>query len=77
MDIINKRPADFTYEEYKDYLKMQKKWIKERRKGILFYVASEIFYAPEDTHKLFGLKTTHNPFRGKMREIDRPIIYNN
>lgn len=73
MKILNERPKDMSYEDYKTHMKAQKAWIKERKKGILYYKASEIYYAPADTQKLFGLKSTYNPFVGEMKKIEMPI----
>ena len=72
-DIITKRPENMSFENYKIYLKQQKQYLKERKNGILFYKASEIWYAPEDKHKMFGLMTKYPPFKGKMKEIIYPL----
>lgn len=41
MEILTSRPEGMDYSDYKEYLKLQKKWIKNRLKGSLVYKASE------------------------------------
>ena len=76
MEILNKRPESMSYVDYKIHMKEQKKWIKEHRKGVLYYKSAELYYAPEDKNHLFGLRTTYNPFKGKMKDLQYPIISN-
>jgi len=73
MDILRERPEDMNFEEYKDYLRLQKSWIKNHKQGRLFYIASEIVYMPEDTKKMFGFRQNHPPFVGDTRELIYPI----
>ncbi len=72
--IITKRPVGMDFETYKDYRKLQKIIIKEYLKGELYYKSSEIYYAPEDKNKLFGLRTTKSPFKGKVKDLLEPIL---
>lgn len=74
--IITKRPEGMSFETYKDYRKLQKIVIKEYLKGALYYKASEIFYAPEDKNKLFGIKTKFPPFKGSTKDLLEPIKNN-
>lgn len=73
MKILNERPKDMSYPDYKAHMKAQKAWIKKHREGILYYKASEIYYAPQDKEHLFGFKETYNPFVGEMKKIEMPI----
>lgn len=75
--LINERPKDMSYEDYKFILKFQKAYINSKLKGTLVYKASEIMYLPSDVHKQFGLKQTFPPFVGKVKEITEPILHNN
>lgn len=74
--IITKRPEGMSFETYKDYQKLQKIVIKEYLKGSLYYKAAEIFYAPEDKNKLFGIKTKFPPFKGNTKDLLEPIKNN-
>lgn len=75
MKIINERPEDMSFQEYRDYLNQQKTWIRFRKKGHLYYVASEIIYFPEDTSRLFGFTRKYPPFVGDTRNLEYPIGY--
>lgn len=66
--IITKRPEGMDFDTYKNYRMVQKIAIKEYLKGTLYYKASEIFYAPEDKNKLFGIKTKYKPFKGNAKK---------
>jgi len=73
MDILNARPEDMSFEEYKDQLKFQKAWIKNHKQGRLFYLASEILYVPEDTTRRFGYPQTYSGYIGNTAELKYPI----
>lgn len=67
MEIITKRPDDMSFIDYRNHLKEQKSWIKNRLKGELYYLASELYYSPEDKLQIFGMKRTGSPFRGSVK----------
>lgn len=67
MEILNERPADMTFQDYRNQLKFQKAWIKQHKQGRLYYLSVDTYYAPEDIYKMFGLKQTYPPFRGKAK----------
>lgn len=73
MNILNERPEDMNFEEYKAKLKFQKAWIKNHKQGRLFYLASEILYVPEDTFKKFGYPKTYVGFVGRTKDLKFPI----
>lgn len=73
MEILRERPEDMSYLDYKAHLKEQKAWIKEVKQGKLYYISSDIYYAPEDKYKLFGLRESYPPFVGDTRELMRPV----
>lgn len=56
------------FADYRAHLKAQKQWIKNKRKGELYYLSSQIFYSPEDKLQLFGLRETFNPFVGSVKK---------
>lgn len=64
-----------SFEDYKAHLKKQKAWIKQKKQGEFYYVSSDIYYAPEDVNRLFGLRTTYPPFVGKMKDVLVPIVH--
>ena len=74
MEILNERPEGMNFADYKIHLKEQKAWLKKKKEGVLYYIASDIFYAPEDEARLFGLRRTSPPFVGKMKDVLTPII---
>jgi len=74
MEILTKRPDDMSFKDYRDHLKEQKAWINNKKKGELYYLSAQIFYAPEDKNKLFGLRETFPPFRGNVKkDLTNPI----
>lgn len=73
MEILNERPEGMSFIDYKIHLKVQKAWIKNKKRGELYYISSDVFYAPEDTQRLFGLRRTSDPFVGKMKDVLTPI----
>lgn len=74
--ILNERPENMSFREYKNHLKKQKAWIKERKKGFLVYKAAEIFEMNLENKD--GSKTkekmhrTFPPFRGVVANL-KPI----
>ena len=65
------------FADYRVHLKKQKQWIKNKKQGEVYYLAAQIFYAPEDKNQLFGLRETFNPFKGSVKEdLLEPIIKN-
>lgn len=44
MEILNERPIDMSFVDYKNQLKIQKDWIKNKKQGGLYYISAEIFY---------------------------------
>lgn len=75
MNIINERPDTMSFESYRDYLKQQKQWIRFRKKGLLYYVASEIVYFTDELAQGLGYTRTHPPFVGDTRNLQYPIGY--
>ena len=74
MEILTKRPDDMSFVDYRNHLKEQKAWVKNKKKGELYYLSAQIFYAPEDKNKLFGLRETYPPFRGSVKkDLINPI----
>lgn len=75
-EILCKRPEKMSFQAYKEHLKKQKEWIKNRKQGFFVYVSTEIF-TREFTDKK-GNKSkqqytkTHKPFVGIVRDL-RPI----
>ena len=67
MDILNERPEGMSYLDYKAQLTFQKLWIKWKKQGQFYYVATDIFYTPEDKNQLFGLRSSYGPFKGKTK----------
>jgi hypothetical protein len=73
MDILRERPEDMSFLEYKTQLKFQKAWIRNHKRGRLYYIASEILYVPEDVNKLFGYTKTYPPFVGDTKKLIYPV----
>lgn len=73
MEILRERPENMSYEDYKTHLKGQKNWIKRHKQGKLYYISSDMFYSPEDTNKLFGLRETFPPFVGNTKDLINPV----
>lgn len=76
MDILTKRPDDMSFIDYKEHLRQQKSWIKHKKQGEIYYLSSQIFYAPEDKLKMFGMRETFNPFRGSVKkDLLTPVLW--
>lgn len=69
MEILTKRPDEMLFTDYREHLIKQKQWIKNHKKGQLYYLASEIFYSPEDKRKEFELKSTNPPLGVQLKNI--------
>jgi len=74
MEIITKRSENMSFEEYREHLILQNKYIKNYLKGKLYYLSSEILYHENDINKLFGFRRTYNPFIGSVKnDLTNPI----
>ena len=73
MEILRERPEDMSFIDYKIHLKVQKKWIRTHKRGLLYYLANETIFSPEDKLQMFGIKKTYLPFVGKTKELTEPI----
>ena len=77
MEILNERPEGMSFEEYRNHLKEQKKWIKNAKKGKLYYMSVKLHYSPLDKEKLFGMRESFPPFKGKVKDLLTPINIEN
>jgi hypothetical protein len=86
IQIITARPKGWSYKKYKEHLKHQNDWIKERlRRGFLCYKAAEIVSVPKDpTQKpdengkikdedIVKMYKTYPPFTGSARYDLKPL----
>ena len=66
--ILNARPEKMGFEEYKEHLQAQKKWIKNRLNGFLVYKAIELY-----TTTIRGIEVTTDrtfpPFVGDTHKL--------
>lgn len=68
--ILTARPDGMSFKEYKEQLKAQKQWIKERKKGFLVYRSSVVLTDPNDKTKK-RIQTFH-PFEGVASSL-KPV----
>lgn len=69
--IINARPEGMSFEAYREHLKAQNEWIKNRKKGFLVYLASEIRTIGEGKNAM-QTSRKYQPFVGVASKL-KPI----
>ena len=76
MNILSKRPEKMKFEDYRDHLREQKRWLKAKRQhGSIVYIASEIYdHYPTLKNGLKSkdsvkMKRNYQPFRGCVRDL--------
>lgn len=75
-EILNARPEKMSFKDYKNHLKVQKAYIRNRKKGFLVYKAAEIYETEfmnqkGEKHKE-KMYRTFSPFVGVVAKL-RPI----
>lgn len=74
MQILNERPEDMSFNDYKAHLKKQSKWIRDKKRGVLCYVATEIVHFNQ--FKEFGYRQTYPPFKGNSENLTKIVNEN-
>jgi len=75
MKILTERPKGMKFEDYKEHLREQKRWLKAKRHGSIVYIASEIYdHYPTLKNGLKSkdsvkMKSNYQPFRGCVRDL--------
>lgn len=84
VQLLTSRPKGMSYEDYKESLKAQSKWLKQRLQGFICYVASELVVVDKNgVQRLFNPKTDSQlrtfarknptPFVGSARYDLKPL----
>lgn len=83
--LLTARPKGMSYQEYRERRAYQNAWLKERLKGFICYVSSELFvydkitglprlfnHRTDDIHKA-NIRTNPQPFVGSARYGLKPL----
>lgn len=85
ISLLTARPKGMSYQEYRERRAYQNAWLKERLKGFICYVSSELFvydkitglprlfnHRTDDIHKA-NIRTNPQPFVGSARYGLKPL----
>jgi hypothetical protein len=75
-EILCARPEGMSFKAYQEHLKEQAAWLKNRKKGFLVYVSSEIINKEMEDNKGYKKtekwRRTHKPFVGSVTNL-KPV----